>query len=236
MSWNQPASDGGSPITGYTVTPYVGTQAQTAVDVGATTTQVRVTGLTNGTAYTFTVKARNVAGASPESAASNSVTPRLSIFGLATPTVVDAGDADAVVLGVKFTSSVDGSVTGIRFYKAAANTGTHIGSLWTAGGQLLAQATFTNETASGWQTVTFATPVAITAGTTYVASYHAPNGHYSITGAGFAAGPLDSPPLQALATADSPNGVYAYGGSSLFPSSSYNDTNYWVDVLFAPGS
>ena len=39
-------------------------------------------------------------------------------------------------------------MTGIRFYKAAANTGTHIGSLWSAAGTRLAQATFTNETAS----------------------------------------------------------------------------------------
>ena len=50
---------------------------------------------------------------------------------------------------------------GIRFYKAAANTGTHIGNLWTASGQLLASATFTNETASGWQQVNFASPVPI---------------------------------------------------------------------------
>ena len=38
---------------------------------------------------------------------------------------------------------------------------------------------FTGESASGWQTVTFAAPVAVTAGTTYVASYYAPVGHYS---------------------------------------------------------
>ncbi len=86
---------------------------------------------------------------------------------------------------MKFTSEVAGSVTGIRFYKAAANTGTHIGSLWTASGTLLASATFTNETASGWQQVNFSTPVAITANTTYVAAYLAPKGHYSDTSSAF---------------------------------------------------
>ena len=73
------------------------------------------------------------------------------------------GDGQSVVLGVKFSSEVAGSVTGIRFYKATTNTGTHIGSLWTTSGTLLASATFTGETASGWQQVSFSTPVAIAA-------------------------------------------------------------------------
>jgi len=71
-----------------------------------------------------------------------------------------------------------------------------------------------------------------TAGTTYVASYHAPNGHYSTTASAFASGPAAKPPLQALANSTSPNGVYTYGGSSSFPTSSFNATNYWVDVTF----
>ena len=70
----------------------------------------------------------------------------------------------------------NGTVTAVRFYKGAGNTGTHVGSLWDAGGGRLGQVTFTNETATGWQTATFATPVAVTAGTTYVVSYYAPDG------------------------------------------------------------
>ena len=35
---------------------------------------------------------------------------------------------------MKFKADSNGTVTGVRFYKAAANTGTHIGSLWTAAG------------------------------------------------------------------------------------------------------
>ncbi len=77
-----------------------------------------------------------------------------------------------VELGVKFTADTDGHVSGVRFYKSAANTGPHTGSLWGSDGTLLATATFTGETASGWQTVTFSPAVAVTAGTTYVASYH----------------------------------------------------------------
>ncbi len=130
----------------------------------------------------------------------------------------------------------NGSITGIRFYKAAANTGTHVGSLWSSTGTLLASATFTSETASGWQQVNFSEPVAITAGTTYVAGYFAPSGHYSASPAAFSSAGVSNPPLQTLANSTVPNGVYEYATSPTFPTSSYNATNYWVDVLFAPGS
>ena len=53
----------------------------------------------------------------------------------------------ATEVGVKFQADAFGTVTGIRFYKASTNTGTHIGNLWTSSGQLLATATFTGETA-----------------------------------------------------------------------------------------
>ena len=65
-------------------------------------------------------------------------------------------DANPVEVGVKFQADLDGDITGIRFYKGAGNTGTHIGNLWTSTGQLLATATFVNETATGWQQVDFA--------------------------------------------------------------------------------
>src|SRR4051794_15617474 len=99
----------------------------------------------------------------------------------ATPATVTDSDRNAVELGVKFTADTDGVISGIRFYKGPKNTGTHTGSLWSSTGTRLATATFTKETASGWQQVSFASPVAVKAGTTYVASYHTSVGYYSAT-------------------------------------------------------
>lgn len=236
VSWTAPADDGGSPITGYRVTPYVGSAAQPTVTVSGPTTSRRIADLQNGTAHTFRVQAVNDAGTGDESAASNAVTPLSSIFEWATPGTVDSGDGNAIQVGVKFRSSVAGRVVGIRFYKAAANTGAHVGNLWTADGQQLAQRTFGSETASGWQKVVFATPIAIQPDITYVAGYHTPNGHYSVTSAAFSSGPVSNPPLTALANDVSSNGVYAYSAGPTFPSSTYNAANYWVDVLFEPGA
>jgi len=150
----------------------------------------------------------------------------------ATPSTVAANDPSAVELGVRFRADRDGTIAGVRFYKAATNTGTHVGNLWTNAGTLLATATFTSETASGWQQVTFATPVSVSANTTYVASYHTNTGNYSVNGAYFTSAGVDNSPLHALATGvDGANGVYAYGGGG-FPTQTFNATNYWVDVVF----
>ncbi|GII53523.1 hypothetical protein Pth03_19120 [Planotetraspora thailandica] len=145
-------------------------------------------------------------------------------------------DSSAVEVGVKFSADMDGTITGIRFYKGTGNAGTHIGNLWSSTGTLLATGTFSNESATGWQTLTFATPVSITAGQMYVASYFAPNGHYAGDTGYFNAGSYDNSPLTALANggAGGSNGVYRYGSSSGFPTNTYNGDNYWVDVLFSP--
>jgi WD40 repeat protein len=148
------------------------------------------------------------------------------------PALVDAGPDSAVELGVNFKSDNNGAISGIRFYKASTNTGTHVGNLWSSTGTLLASATFTGETASGWQQVSFATSVPITANTVYVASYHSNTGHYSDDMNYFASKGMDSPPLHALANSVSANGVYSYGVSSTFPNQTWNASNYWVDVVF----
>jgi phosphodiesterase/alkaline phosphatase D-like protein len=190
-------------------------------------------GLAPSTTYFFRVRSRDGAG-NLALATGSFATPAVgvcpcSLFPLAsTPAVASSTDTGALELGVRFQATQNGYIRGVRFYKGAANTGQHVAHLWTATGTLLATATFSNESATGWQEVMFASPVAITANTIYVASYFAPQGGYSVNSAYFGAS-VNSPPLVAPAGT---NGVYQYGPSGGFPNSSFNSTNYWVDVVF----
>lgn len=71
ISFSAPSSSGGSAITSYTVTASPGGATQTA-----TSSPITITGLTNGTSYSFTVKATNSAGSGSDSAVSNVVVPK----------------------------------------------------------------------------------------------------------------------------------------------------------------
>jgi hypothetical protein len=176
-------------------------------------------GLASDVAWTFTVKSCPCSIFSPADQ----------------PATASSSDQSAVELGVRFRTDRPGTITGIRFFKGSANTGQHVGSLWRADGTLLARATFSGESASGWQQVAFDQPVAIDAQTTYIASYFAPNGGYSLTFGGFSGVGAGGTPVRALGDGeDGPNGVYRYGSAPAFPNDSFGSSNYWVDVLFAP--
>jgi hypothetical protein len=216
-----------------------GTTSMNSTDTVATFTPA--SSLASDTTYTATVSgAQTSSGATMSSPYSWSFTtagsqcPCSLWSSTATPSVASAGDTSSLNLGVEFTPSSTGWISGIRFYKGSGNTGTHIGALWTTSGSLLGQVTFANESASGWQQANFSSPIPVTAGTTYVASYLAPSGGYSVdpayfTSTGVTNGPLTAPQSSAVSLG---NGVYAYASSLAFPSGTYNATNYWVDVVF----
>jgi hypothetical protein len=156
-----------------------------------------------------------------------------TVFGESVPAIASDADSSAVELGMRFRSSRDGLVTGVRFFKGAQNTGTHAGSLWSNTGTRLATVTFSGESASGWQQASFASPVAVTAGTTYVVSYFAPVGRYAKNANYFKSSSTTSGPLTALRNGlDGANGVYRYSTTSAFPTTSRQASNYWVDVVF----
>ncbi len=149
-----------------------------------------------------------------------------------TPATPTTDDSSGVTLGVKFSSSTDGFITGIRFYKGNGNTGTHVGTLYSADGTALANVTFTNETASGWQTANFSSAVPVTAGTSYVAAYTAPNGHYAADSRYFGEVSHKTAVLTAPGGPSAQdNGVWGNPGS--FPTNSYQSTNYYVDVVWS---
>ena len=144
-------------------------------------------------------------------------------------------DGQSVELGVKFKSSISGKVTGIRFYNSNSPiSGAFSASLWNiSGGTPLATGTVTS-TNGGWRQVDFNQPVDIAANTVYVASYHVPAtaSGYAATSGGFNTA-IDSAPIQLLQDgANGGNGVYAYSSSTVFPSDTFQATNYWVDVVF----
>jgi methionine-rich copper-binding protein CopC len=207
-----------------------------------TVTFTPASALTAGMTYTVSVSATGTNGAAmtaPDTyqfvTSGASACPCTLFESDAVPIVSSANDSNAVTLGVQFTPDTNGRISGVRFYKGAGNTGTHIGDLWTSSGTLLASATFTGETSSGWQTVEFGSPVAVTAGTTYVTSYYAPNGHYADDENTFTSA-IDNSPLHASATASTGgNGLYIYG-TNKFPTDTYLADNYWVDVVFTPSS
>ena len=124
-----------------------------------------------------------------------------------------------------------GSSPGCGSTRRPTTPATHIGSLWSSTGTLLASGTFSGETASGWQELDFSAPVAVTAGTTYVASYFTSTGYPASTAQGLASA-VTNGPLTALAG----GGVYAYGSANTFPTSTYNNNNYWVDVVYSQSS
>ena len=151
----------------------------------------------------------------------------------AIPTVADGANTVSANVGVKFHADNDGYIVGLRFYKSPLNTGIHIGTLWADTGTQLATATFTGESASGWQQVLFDTAVPVTANTDYVASYLAPVGNNAADLNFFTVSGVDNPPLHALMDGvDGGDGVFTYSSTTAFPNQSNQGTNYWVDVIY----
>jgi len=155
----------------------------------------------------------------------------ISIFGNAVPNnPID--DGNAVTIGVKFWSSQPGTISGIRFYRARSNSNGYTAKLYTASGTLLASATLRRDscTLPCWETVSFASPVSISANTTYIASYYSSTGRGAWDVLGLRYGVSNAPLTAPAGSVSGGNGVYNYG--NVFPSSDYQNSNYYVDVLF----
>ena len=146
-----------------------------------------------------------------------------------------------IELGMKFRADTDGYISGIRFYKSPNNVGEHTGHA------------VDRDRRRRWRTATFSgeigdrvaaarclpTPVFVQANQTYVASYHTNVGRYSVNRTYFLgqfASFFTRPPLRALVDGDDgPNGVFKYGDHA-FPTDTFLQSNYWVDVVFTPGT
>ncbi|MFN6481906.1 MULTISPECIES: N,N-dimethylformamidase beta subunit family domain-containing protein [unclassified Nostoc] len=139
-------------------------------------------------------------------------------------------DGVSYELGMKFQSAKSGQITAIRYWKAVNETGTHIGRIWSATGSILGSITFSNETASGWQQQTLSNPVSILANTTYVVTVSC-NSYFGVTNNGLAS-PVVNGDIRSVA--DGNNGVF--GSLNSFPTNSYQNNNYFRDIVFIAGS
>jgi Domain of unknown function (DUF4082) len=151
-----------------------------------------------------------------------------SLFTGLTPLKTNVGHDSPVEIGERFVSSLPGQITALSFYKFSGNTGVHVGNLWSSSGDLLASITYTNETASGWQTQNLSSPVSILADTVYTVSYHT-NVGYEALDQNYFSKAYSLPPFSVAIN----GGAYSYGSSSSYPVVS-DATNYYADVVFAP--
>jgi len=153
-----------------------------------------------------------------------------SLFGTQTPVLANAADGQPYELGMKFRVARSGQITAIRFWKSAADSGTHVGRIWSSTGALLGSATFSGETLSGWQQQALATPVAVQANATYVVSVNFQS-NYPFTSNGLAASIVNG---DISSVADGNNGVF--GAPATFPAGSYQSSNYFRDIVFVAGT
>jgi hypothetical protein len=142
---------------------------------------------------------------------------------------------DATTLGVKFWSSEPGTISGIRFYRAAASPQGYVVQLYSAGGTVLGSATLAQESGPlpGWQEADFASPISISANTTYVAAYYCSVGQ-GADGHGLVYGVTNGPLTAPSSSSVGGNGVYDRG--KVFPGRGYEASNFYVDVAFEPAA
>ncbi len=153
-----------------------------------------------------------------------------TLFTTQTPAQVNLTDGATVnyELGMRFTATIAGKITAVRFYKAPSERGTHVGTIWSSTGQRLAQATFTTETASGWQEARLSTPLSIAANTEYTVSVNTGSSYYVATTNGLASR-ISNGNLRSVV---GNNGVF--GPVAARPTSSWSSANYFRDVVFTP--
>jgi len=138
-------------------------------------------------------------------------------------------DTRPINLGMKFSTSSDGTIVALQFYRSATQRLAYTGSLWAADGRLLGQVTFPRSSTRGWQTARFATSIPIKRNTTYTASYLASDGRYSLTREAFS-----STTTKSGITVPRNGGVYLFARTSAMPTRSSWSSSYFVDVLFYP--
>jgi len=181
----------------------------------------------------------------------SSCSTSVDLMSTLTPYSSNYNDSSAINAGVKFIAHGAPTITGVKFYKGVDNTGTHVAHLYDVTTSTeLASATYSSETSSGWQTVSFGSAVPISDSHDYMVWVSMPNGHYAVDG-GSANGPNDfetvgngghgpwggdqtpgDGPEALEITAGDNNGVYSYTSDHTAAPSNGTNNNYWVSPTF----
>lgn len=161
-----------------------------------------------------------------------------SIWGTATEgtAAVDGSPGvTSIVVGTKFRADSAGSIVGIRWQRSSVGQPALEVALFSGTTNISGTRTITGQTASGWQRMDFASPVAIAANTIYTAATR-----YNITSttdivyysasAYFATARINGP-LEAVANSVSSNGIYLYSTTMAAPTEAFNES-YFIDVVF----
>jgi len=168
-----------------------------------------------------------------------------NLFTSQTPANPNNFDATPLTLATVVTFSASGNVTGGRFYAASSlSGGSYELVLWQVTspttGTVLASATYGAITAGTWNTISFASPVAVSSGVAYVIGIRTSTGRYTTT-SNFFTTPLVNGNITGIQDNTNPvgvgtlrNGVFAADITS-FPSSTFNATCYFVDVDYTAG-
>jgi len=175
----------------------------------------------------------------PSEASTDAAPTSWTLLGNSSPVSPMDPQTTAIEVGVRFTASAPGDVVAIRFFRTVGNPSGYVVHLWSGDGTLLATAEAPPDDGQpiGWREQAIAA-THVTPSSVYVASYFSSGGTYSYTKNGFATA-LTSGPLTALASGDSGtdgNGVFDYSMVPLTapPASTFEETNYFVDVRFSP--
>lgn len=142
-----------------------------------------------------------------------------------TPQTIETTDTDSVELGLKFYSKTNGIIRGLRYYKGVVNTNQYIGNVWNQTGQNLKSVQFPVDNTIGWKEVIFDSPLVIQANTNYTISYFTPVGRYAVEIDYFTT-PYEVNNLVATGS------VFRYGSTSGFPTSTFRQSNYFVDIIY----
>jgi hypothetical protein len=176
----------------------------------------------------MTLIGATVVSLAPSANAAESV----SLFrGVDTSSAKSDPERNAVELGLRIRPNINGSTSTIRFLKSPDDkANTHTVNVWSEDGRLLATGRTLKESRRGWQQGRLSKPLALQAGKTYVISYN--TGRYMASGNYF----TKDIEKNGITVFGSQNGVYSYGATSTFPTQTFGNSNYWVDLVFQTGA